>query len=283
MNREQRFSDTDTAVIRAARRRRREVIVLREDLPWLAEYSDRPKDMLQRMARRGALVEIGAGRYAIPKVGQPDVAYQAWQPLIHARLAPHGDYYVGFLTALIEHRLVDLNESAITAAIGFANSTLTDQPGQVGNRTLHVMHTDKAVFSPESGIELTDDPAYVRSDLQRTLVDALWSPRLFGSTETWATGWGRAASHDLIDAEKACRYAQILGGAVPRRVGAMLSMTGRELQARHHLPSRVRRADRTADLVADAAPADDAEIDPYWRVRFNVPRDRIEGWLLYGK
>jgi hypothetical protein len=35
--------------------------------------------------------------------------------------------------------------------------------------------------------------------------------------------------------------------------------------------------------VADAAPRDDAEIDPYWRVRFNVPRDRIEGWLLYGK
>jgi hypothetical protein len=74
---------------------------------------------------------------------------------------------------------------------------------------------DKAVFFPESGIELTADPAYVRSDLQRTLVDALWSPRLFGST--------------------------------------------------------------------DAAPADDAEIDPYWRVRFNVPHDRIEGWLLYGK
>lgn len=280
---QQRFSDTDTAVIRAARRRRRDVIVLREDLPWLSEYSDRPKDMMQRMAKRGALVEIGAGRYAIPKVGQPDVAYQEWQRLIHARLAPHGDYYVGFLTALIEHRLVDLNESAIMAAIGFANSALTDRPVQVGRRTLHVVHTDKAVFSPESGIEVTSDPMYVRSDLQRTLVDALWSPKLFGSPETWATGWGRAASYDLIDAEKVCRYAMILGGAVPRRIGAMLAMTGHDLEARHHLPSRVRRADRTVDLVSDAQARAGAETDPYWRVRFNVPRDRIEGWLLYGK
>jgi hypothetical protein len=42
-------------------------------------------------------------------------------------------------------------------------------------------------------------------------------------------------------------------------------------------------------LLAPAASADgtpatqEMELDPFWRVRFNVPRDRIEGWLLYGK
>jgi predicted transcriptional regulator of viral defense system len=279
----QRFSDTDTAVIQTARRRRREVIVLREDLPWLSKYSDRPKDMLRRMAGRGALIEIGAGRYAIPKIGQSDIAYQPWQRLIHARLSSHGDYYVGFLTALIEHRLVDLSEPSITVAIGFANSALTDKRVQIGGRALHVVRSDKAIFSPESGIEILSDPVYARSDLQRTLVDALWTPKLFGSTETWATGWGRAVSHGLIDAETVCRYAMVLGGVVPRRVGAMLSMSGHELEARRYLPSRVRRADRIADLVDDEPSRSDAAIDSFWRVRFNVPRDRIEGWILYGK
>jgi predicted transcriptional regulator of viral defense system len=279
----QRYSESDTCVIQAARRRRRGVIVLREDLPWLSQHSARPKDMLRRMARRGALIELGAGRYAIPKIGQSDIAYQPWQQLVHARLSPHGDYYVGFLTALIEHRLVDLSEPAITVAIGFANSALTGKANQIAGRPLHVLHSSKAIFSPASGIETAPDAAYTRSDLQRTLVDALWAPRLFASTETWANGWGRAASHGSIDAETICRYALLLGGMVPRRVGALLAMTGHDLQARHYLPARVRRADRIADLVADAPPQDGAELDPYWRVRFNVPRERIEGWLLYGK
>src|SRR5271166_4698076 len=93
----QRFSDTDTAVIQTARRRRREVIVLREDLPWLSKYSDRPKDMLRRMAGRGALIEVGAGRYAIPKIGQSDIAYQPWQRLIHARLSSRSEEHTSEL------------------------------------------------------------------------------------------------------------------------------------------------------------------------------------------
>jgi predicted transcriptional regulator of viral defense system len=279
----QRFSDTDTTVIEAARRRRREVVVLREDLPWLSRYSDRPKDMLRRMAVRGALIEVGAGRYAIPKIGQADIAYQPWQRLVHARLASHGDYYVGFLSALIEHRLVDLSDPSITVAIGFANSALTDKHVEIGGRQLHVVRSQKAIFSRESGIELVADPVYARSDLQRTLVDALWAPRLFASTEAWMTGWGRAASGGLIDAEIVCRYAMLLGGMVPRRVGAMLSLVGYDMQARYYLPSRVRRADRIADLVEDAPSQPDSEVDSFWRVRFNVPRERIEGWLLYGK
>ncbi|HLM87376.1 MAG TPA: hypothetical protein VK272_14445 [Solirubrobacteraceae bacterium] len=235
------------------------------------------------MAGRGALIEIGAGRYAIPEIGQSDIAYQPWQRLVHARLSSHGDYYVGFLTALVEHRLVDLSERSITVAIGFANSSLTGKRAEIAGRPLHVIRSSKAIFSAQSGIEIVPSPSYARSDLQRTLVDALWAPKLFGSTETWATGWGRAASHGLIDAETVCRYAICLGGVVPRRVGAMLSMTGHDLEARHYLPSRVRRADRRADLVADEPSRSDAELNSFWQVRFNVPREQIEGWLLYGK
>jgi hypothetical protein len=53
----------------------------------------------------------------------------------HSVCGGHGNYYVGFLTALIEHRLVDLSEPSITVAIGLANSTLprtrVAQPGAI--------------------------------------------------------------------------------------------------------------------------------------------------------
>jgi hypothetical protein len=50
------------------------------------------------------------------------------------------------------------------------------------------------------------------------------------------------------------------------------------------LPGRVRRGDRTTLMLADGTPAtQEMELDPFWRVRFNVQRDRLEGWLLYGK
>lgn len=279
----QRYSDTDTSVIQAARRRHRETIVLREDLPWLAKFSTRPKDMLRRMAHRGALIEIGAGRYAIPGIGQADIAYQPWQRLVHARLSSHGAYYVGFLAALIEHHLVDLSDPSITVAIGFANSALTGRPIELAGRPLHIVRSRKPIFTAESGIETVSAPTYLRSDLQRTILDALWAPRLFGATETWVSAWGRAASRDLIDVQRICRYAMMLGGMVPRRLGLMLSLTGHEAQARQLLPARVRRADRIADLLPDAPSSAHAEADPYWRVRLDVPRDRLEGWLMYAK
>lgn len=259
------------------------MIVLREDLAWLSTFSARPKDMLRRMASRGALVEIGAGRYAIPGIGQADIAYQPWQRLVHARLSSHGAYYIGFLAGLIEHRLVDLSEPSITVAIGFANSALTGKPTCLGGRPLHIVRTKRPIFTAESGIEAVSAPAYVRSDLERTILDALWAPKMFGTAETWVSAWGRAATHDLIDVERVCRYGMMLGGMVPRRLGLMLDLSGHEAEARRHLPARIRRSDRIADLAGGRPTSENAEIDDYWRVRFDVPRDRLEGWLMYGK
>jgi hypothetical protein len=64
----------------------------------------------------------------------------------------------------------------------------------------------------------------------------------------------------------------------------MLDLLGAGEVARAQLPSRVRRSDRVTLMIADGLPAvEEMELDPFWRVRLNVPRDRIEGWLLYGK
>jgi predicted transcriptional regulator of viral defense system len=282
----QRFTATDTEVIARAQRKRRDVIVLREDREWLSELSPRPQDMLLRMAHRGALLKLGAGRYAIPALGSTSLSRVSWQPLLHARLGPHGDYYLAGFSALEEHRLTDLSDRTITAVTGFSNRQVLSGTVRVGGRPLHAVYTRRRVFGERLGIEavrLSRTGSYRRSDPTRTLVDCLWHPELCGSTETWVSAWGRAHTEGRLDPGRAGVYALALGPAVARRVGYTLELIGYGEQARTTLPPSVRRGDREVALVK-GLPAGEADArDPFWRVTLNVPRTRLEGWLSYGK
>ena len=284
----QSFTARDAEVIVGAQRRRRNVLVLSEDSDWLRELHPRPKDLLLRMAGRGALIKLGAGRYAIPAFGHAEAAYKAWQPMMHGRLAPLGDYYLGFFSALAEHRLTDLAEPFATVLVGFGSRQLQKSGKlEIAGRQVRSVRTRRPVFSSELGVEvvrLSRTEMYMRSNPTRTFVDALWHPELSGATETWVTAWGRGIRYEQLDPVAACGYALALGPAVARRTGLMLDLLGAGEVARAQLPSRVRRSDRVTLMIADGPPAaEEMELDPFWRVRLNVPRDRIEGWLLYGK
>ncbi len=283
----QSFTTRDTEVILRARRKRRSVLVLSEDADWLRELHPRPKDLLLRMAGRGALIKLGAGRYAIPELGSDAVAYKAWQPMLDGRLAPLGDYYLGFFSALEEHRLTDLSEPFSTVLVGFASRQLSSGEISVAGRPIRAARTQRPVFTDDLGVEvvrLSRTERYRRSDPTRTLVDCLWHPHLAGATETWVSAWGRGMREERLDPLVACRHALALGPAVARRTGLMLDLLGAGKVARAQLPARVRRSDRAPLMVADGpAASEEMELDPYWRLRMNVGRRRLEGWLSYGK
>lgn len=283
----QSLTTRDAEVIVGAQRRRRNVLVLSEDSDWLRELHPRPKDLLLRMAGRGALIKLGAGRYAIPAFGHADPAYKAWQPMLHGRLAPLGDYYLGFFSALAEHRLTDLSEPFATILVGFGSRQLASGELDVAGTRVRAVRTRRAVFSTDLGVEvvrLSRTESYLRSNPTRTLVDCSWHPELGGAAETWVTAWGRGMLYEQLDPAAACRYALALGPAVARRTGLMLDLLGTGDVARAQLPSRVRRSDRTTPMIADGPPTtDEMELDPFWRVSMNVSRDRLEGWLMYGK
>jgi predicted transcriptional regulator of viral defense system len=284
MDMSQSFTPVDTAVIQRARRKRRDVIVLREDAEWLREYSTSPKDMVRRMAARGALIKLGAGRYAIPIIGSASPDYKAWQPMLHARLAPLGDYYLAGFSALAEHRLTDLSETRAFVIVGFHNSGIDSGRVDVAGRLLSSAATRRAVFVDKLGIEtvrLSRTETYRRSDANRTLVDCLWHPELCGASETWITAWGRAA-RGVLNPETVCRYALALGPSVACRVGFMLDQLGHGEPAKRMLGGAV-RSDRNAPLVARQPKTDTAEIDPTWHVALNVSLERVQGWLSYGK
>ena len=279
----QRFTTRDTAVIKHALRRRSNVIVLRRDREWLSRYGE-PRLLLSRMAARGALRPLGGGRYAIPALGSSSLsASVSWQALVHAELEPLGPYYLGFLTALEDHRLTDLADPEITAAIGFQNSRLQRGDAKVAGRPLRVTRMRKAAFG--FGIEtarLSRSEWYLRSDLERTLIDCHDRPLLAGSPEIWVLAWGRAFREERVDPRRLCDYAAQIGPGAARRTGMLLSMLGDGEQARDFFPSRVRRADRQAPLFAELPVEPDHEVDPFWRVIFNLPRDTVTGWLSYG-
>jgi predicted transcriptional regulator of viral defense system len=239
------------------------------------------------MAMRGALIQLGAGSYAIPELGRPAVQFKAWQPLVHARLGALGPYYLGGLTALAEHRLTDISSKEVTAIIGFRNSTIEKGLISVGGRPVVASRSLRgAVFADENGIEtvaLSRTEAYRRSNVTRTLVDALWRPELFGATETWVTAWGRG-ERNALDVGLACKYAVAIGPSTAQRTGLLLDLLGHGQQAKQLIPKSVIRRGSAVRLVADSNDTEETvETDPYWRVAFNMRREQIEGWLTYGK
>jgi predicted transcriptional regulator of viral defense system len=281
----QRFSETDTAVIAKAQRLRRSVLSVKDDGDWLAEFSSRRKNLLLDMAERGALIPVGAGRYALAAVGTTSTAQLAFQPLLDARLSRHGAYYLGFLSALEEHRLTDVSTGGVaTVAVGFNHTQLKVGQIEIAGRRVLAAASRLDIFKTDGGIEtvrVSRSERYRRSNPARTLVDCLWHPELCGATETWVTAWGRASLTPDFDPEEITRHAETIGGAIPRRVGFMLELVGRKDEARRLIAARHRRADRPTRLVADVD--EDGELDPFWHVYLNISADRLEGWASYGK
>lgn len=266
-------------MIREARRRRRSVLTLREDEEWLRGLTPNPRRLVQRMAERGALRALGRGRYAIAGLATESLEEAAsWQVLADGLLSPYGDYYLGYLTALVEHRLTDVEEATIYAALRGRSRTLGGEL-HVGRRPLVVTFVvDRKWFGVEP-VRVARAERYFRSDVERALVDCLDRPQLCGSTELYVRAWQRALSEERVNLDALCAYAARMGAAVAQRTGLLLSLTGRAEEAKQRLAPFVGR--KTYVLFDPSARfAGVSEKDPTWRVILNVPRNALEGWLL---
>jgi predicted transcriptional regulator of viral defense system len=125
--------------------------------------------------------------------------------------------------------------------------------------------------------------SYRRSDLERTLIDCHDRPRMLGSPETWIRAWAQAFRQDRVDLDRLLDYSLRVGPSACRRTGALLSLLGHGEAARDAFPGRVRRADRIVPLLANGPKTESEEVDPYWRIAFNLPKRLVEGWLAYGR
>jgi predicted transcriptional regulator of viral defense system len=274
---EQSFTPLDTAVIRAARRRRRPVLVLREDGKWLSELTSNPRRLLQRMAKRGALRPVGRGRYAVvDRVGTDSLEETApWQVLVDGLLAPYGDYYLGYLTGLVEHGLTDLESPTIYSALLGPGRDLKGELSVLNRRVVTTFIVERKWFGVEP-VRLSRAERYYRSDLHRTLVDCLDRPQLCGSAELYVSAWARALNEQRVQIPTVCEYARRLGASVAQRAGVLLTVAGYEDEAREQLGVVVGR--RPYVVFDRAARFAGQERDATWGVTLNIPRDVLEGW-----
>jgi len=277
----QSLTKRDTAVIKRAQQKRRSVLRLREDREWLSDYASDPRLLLSRMARRGALVRLGGGRYAIAALGDPTLARLPRLNLLHADLAPLGPYYVGFWSALALHGLTDIDAPSITVAIGFENGRVQRSINTIGDTEVRVtrMRAELMDFGLET-IRLSRSERYVRSDRERTLIDCLLRGRMAGSVELTMTAWGRALAHEELRVDVLADYAARLGPPASRRVGALLKVAGRGDLAVERFPAAT---PRSRLLSLGEARLRSKDVDPEYRVALTPSRERLEGWLSYGR
>lgn len=280
----QRFTERDTEVIKRAQQKRRSVLHLREDRDWLSDYATDPRLLLSRMAQRGALVALGGGRYAIATLGDASAARLPRLNLLDADLAPLGPYYLGFWSALNEHRLTDVDSPALTVAIGFDSGRVQRADFEVAGAPVRAtrMRSDLMDVGIET-IRISRSERYRRSDVERTLVDCLQRRRLAGSSEIVLTAWGRALAGDQVRWDVMVSYAERLGATAYRRVAALGRLAGQAELVAECLPARNTSRARLLSLSGDAVAIDGAEIDSVYRVALTPDRERIEGWLSYGK
>lgn len=278
----QAVSPIDFRILQALDERGRTFIDLKQDRDWLLEIAPDPPLQLSRMKKRGTLASVAAGRYVALPPGRPnDPAELPLGVLLAAAFAGRQDYYLGYLSALIEHRLTDAHSLDIYVAVFGTLPRIKE----LGGRPMHMTRIDSSRkhFGQER-VRAIGRTFYFRSNLERTLLDTLDRPALCDSPETWVRAWSRAfKSHDL-DRAQLVEYAEAWGGTVAARCAFWLRELGDVRLARRLLRSI--GAPLTGPRLLESARSfgdQDWKRDRETGLIINIPPTALAGWLSYTK
>ncbi len=279
-----RTTAEDAAVLHAAAQRGLQYLRLPEDGDWLRTVeagSLSVERRLQAMASRGSLASLGKHRWLILPNGASTIEQAApLKVLLAAKFDGRADWYLGYLSALVDHRLTDIDPDDVY--IGVRGVRMANQ--RIGARPVIVVH--HADDDDWSGVErerVGRVTAY-RSGVDRTLLDTLSHPRRCGPPEVWVRAWERAMREQRADPARLTDYAEQRSRVVRARLAFWLNQTGHPRAAR-----RVLRA--LGGRVTGPAPLDATHAfgDGRWRrdrdtgLVVNMPERVIDGWLEYGK
>jgi predicted transcriptional regulator of viral defense system len=270
--------------VAAAKRR---TVSLPADREWLAEITSHYARLLDRMAARKSLYRVLRGQYVVaPRATDAVDQAAAAELLVDLVLRGQGDYYLGFLSALIAHRLTDLHASTLYAAIRQDSPTdLTTV--SLADRELKLVRLSPSRWPSEEGerervrVQPGLKEFVWRSTPERTLVDGLLRPELCGGIETVITSWARATEHERVDWATVWTIAKRLGAATARRVAYVLIHAGNEHVLARDLPA--------LNVKGAATPLDrsngygmtrrEVTRDRRSGVLVNVPAEQLRGWL----
>jgi predicted transcriptional regulator of viral defense system len=275
-----------SAVLEHVAAAKRRTISLPADREWLAEITPHYARLLDRMAARKSLYRVLRGQYVVaPRATDGLDQAAAVELLVDLVLRGQGEYYLGFLSALIAHRLTDLHASTLYAAIRQESPTDLTTVSLAG-RELRLVRLSASRWPGGDGerervrVQPGLKEFVWRSTLERTLVDGLQRPELCGGIETVITSWARASEHERVAWRTVWSIAQRMGTATARRSAYLLIRTGHA-----HVLGDV----PAVDPKGAATPLDrsdgyamtrpEAVRDPQTGVLVNVPGEQLRGWL----
>jgi len=244
----------DAALLHAIAQHGRAFVRLPDDCAWLraAAGDDRVpfERRLAEMTRRGSLASVGRQRWVVLPAGASSLEAAPLKTLLAAKLDGRVDWYLGYLSALADHALTDIDPDDVY--VGTRGLQLPTEQ-QLGTRRLIIVHHRRE--DDWRGVERQREGRVFtyRSDIERTLLDTLDQPRRCGPPEVWVRAWERAMRGHVRQARRVIRA---LGGP----------LTGRTmLDASRAFGDGSWRRDRETGVVV------------------NLPDRAIDGWLEYGK
>lgn len=267
----------------------RSFVALPDDGGWLRSFDATYAARLERLAKGGSLGHVRRGRYVVMPAGADRLAQiplgtllaSAFNRRDDAAEDPRESYYLGFLSALAEHRLTDETSDAIHIALrGDRRSLLT----QLGDRPIQYAYVNERKWFGVERVRSQGRTFYLRSSIERTLLDTLDRPAYCGPPELWVRAWERAFRLGTVDVIELIDRAPMMSHAVAARTAFMLGELGRPREARTLLRSSGGRVNGAVLFDASQAFGDgDWQRDRETGLILNLPEDAYAGWLAYGK
>lgn len=276
----------DARVLHEAAQRGQLYLRWPEDRHWLERIDGigDPQKRLWGMGDRGSLARIARGRWLILPPGASTVEHAAPPKVLLAALFDgRADWYLGYLSALVDHRLTDIDSE--TLYVGVRGAQIASRQ-RIGHRPVRVVQHAR----PDSwrGVERERAQGRVfsyRSDVERTLLDTLDQPRHCGPAEVWVRAWERAMREERVDLRRLVDYAEERSEVVQARLAFWLRETGHPRDSR-----RVIRGlggplsgSRLLDAAKNFGPEQRWPRDRETGLVINMPQRTVDGWLEYGK
>jgi predicted transcriptional regulator of viral defense system len=273
-----------SAVLEEMARRRRMSIRLPSDKGWLSRVAVDPRKLLSRMAARELLYRVSRGRYVLAPRGSSSIE-QAASPefLVDVALAPEVPYYIGYLSALVSHRLTDFHSSDLHVAIpaGSLSSRVHVVPGRqiryvTQSESRWPAHDSEAIEKVRAFDRAKE--FWKRSSVERTLVDCLTRPELSGGMEVVVSAWARAKAEQRVDWRLIAALAHQLGPSAKRRTAFLMTLL--DIPDVKTMSGGIYA--RASTVLFDSSRGfgiTDAPRDANTGVLVNVPEASLKGWI----
>ncbi len=280
------ITDTDRDLIDEFTSAGRLYIQLAEDERRVRKHlrsSERPARRLSEMAARQQVVRVAHGAYVFLPAGAKSLRQAADRRLlVAAAFENRWSYYMGFASAIVDHALTD--ESASDLYVGVGGSRLPKLDDLAGTP----VHLTRVAYDNDEGdgwlgVErkrIRGQTFYVRSGIERTLIDALDRPRLCVRPEMWVRAWERALRERDLDLPLLLDLARRRSRAVSVRAALLLREAGHPREARLLIDRPL-----TGRVLFDASNTEPRKWprDRDTGLLLNVPLQAIDAWLEYGK